>query len=139
LTEEDLKLVEAYGKTNFLILEDEPDVGDLTEECLRVLGLSGSIFHVRNIGQAQEALAKEENKIGFIISDWNLEELSGLDFLIHVRENPTYTNTPFLMVTANDNVSGMLVATKKGANEYLVKPWSPEELEEKVLSCLASL
>ena len=138
MNEAELKILENYTKINFLILEDEEDVGEVTEGCLRDFGFSGSIVRVCSIEEAAIALNDESTPIEFIISDWNLKELSGLDFLIMTREIPKYKATPFLMVTANDNVSGMLVATKRGATDYLVKPWNPDELREKLYNCLTS-
>ena len=123
---------------SFLIVEDEPDIQELLKDSLYDLGFTGEIFFSDTVEKAInisiDALEKQ-NPIGFFISDWNLIGLSGLDLLINLRSHLAYKNTPFLMVTANDNVSGMLVATKKGASEYLVKPWNQEELAQKISMC----
>ena len=117
---------------DFLIVEDEPDVADLLKESLEDKGFKGSFTIALSMEQAQSFISTRTDPFDFIISDWNLQEMSGLDLLLAIKENPEYKNTPFLMVTANDNVSGMLVAIKKGASEYLVKPWDQAELLEKV-------
>jgi two-component system chemotaxis response regulator CheY len=123
----------------FLVVEDEPDIQELLVDTLEEIGFSGQIEFSDNVEAAIDisvkALKDNNRPIDFFISDWNLIDLSGLDFLITLREHSAYKNTPFLMVTANDNVSGMLVATKKGASEYLVKPWDQEELAQKIAAC----
>lgn len=115
---------------NFLIVEDENDVADVLQIDLEEMGFNGKFFIANSVEEAQELALKED--INFIISDWNLEGLSGLDLLIYLRKKNQFDEIPFLMLTANDNVSGMLVATKRGADEYLVKPWSHSELKDKI-------
>lgn len=131
--------VEIPVDIHFLIVEDEPDVQELLMDTLVNLGFSGNVKFSESVVGAIEisylALKKERKPIDFFISDWNLVDMTGLDFLKSIRANSAYKNTPFLMVTANDNVSGMLVATKQGASEYLVKPWNQEELGQKIAMC----
>lgn len=130
--------VEVPANLNFLIVEDEQDVQGLLKDHLLELGFLGTITVCDNAEEALE-MAKDRieekgpiGKFDFIISDWNLRGISGLDLLIEIKNIPSYESTPFLMVTANDNVSGMLVATKKGASEYLVKPWDDNEIASKI-------
>lgn len=130
--------IEVPANLNFLIVEDEQDVQGLLKDHLLELGFEGSITVCDSAEEALE-IAKERieekgpiGKFDFIISDWNLKGVSGLDLLIEIKNIPSYQKTPFLMVTANDNVSGMLVATKKGASEYLVKPWDDNEIASKI-------
>jgi len=123
---------------NFLIVDDEEDIIEITAESLQEIGFTGNFYKAASINEASKLLESPQTKIDFIISDWNLEELSGLDFLILVKSNSSYQSLPFLMVTANDNVSGMLIASKKGASDYLVKPWDISELREKVGSAWAA-
>ncbi|MCR9206345.1 MAG: response regulator [Halobacteriovoraceae bacterium] len=119
---------------DFLIVEDEPDVAELLKESLVEEGFTGTFTKVTSMEEARSIIRERKNPFDFIISDWNLREMSGLDLLLEVKQVPDYKNTPFLMVTANDNISGMLVAIKKGASEYLVKPWEHQELLEKISS-----
>ena len=128
---------------SFLIVEDEADIQELLMDTLIDIGFTGKVQFSDNVEKAinicVEALHNNQRPIDFIISDWNLVDLSGLDLLISLRGHDAYKTTPFLMVTANDNVSGMLVATKKGASEYLVKPWNQEELAQKIALCWDNL
>lgn len=117
---------------NFLIVEDEPDVAELLRESLEEEGFKGPFTLASSMEEATTFIANRVAPFDFVISDWNLKEMSGLDLLLQIKEDTRYKDTPFLMVTANDNVSGMLVAIKKGASEYLVKPWDHRELIEKI-------
>lgn len=119
---------------NFLIVDDDSDIRDLLEDSVKEMGFTGEHFRKKSVEDAVDFCQGEKaERIDFILCDWNLEGLSGLDFLIQVRDIQELKDTPFLMVTANDNVSGMLIATKKGCSDYLVKPFSLEELALKVI------
>ncbi len=123
---------------SYLIVEDEGDIAELIKDNLIEFGFEGAITISDSAEHALELCQKSIEEKGilrpfdFIISDWNLSGLSGLDLLIEIKKIPEYEKTPFLMITANDNVSGMLFATKKGASEYLVKPWEDKELKTKL-------
>ncbi len=116
----------------FLIVEDEEDISELMKDTLSEMGFTGQVTLAESVEKAIELSHLENASYDFIISDWNLLGLSGLDLLISLKSENRYKNTPFLMVTANDNVSGMIVAMKKGASDYLVKPWTMEELQSKI-------
>ncbi len=117
---------------DFLIVEDENDVAEILKETLIEEGFNGSFTISHSTEEATKLIHETEKPFDFIISDWNLIGLSGLDLLMQVKSERDYKKTPFLMVTANDNVSGMLITIKKGASDYLVKPWEPAELLEKI-------
>jgi two-component system chemotaxis response regulator CheY len=116
----------------FLIVEDEEDISELMKDTLLEMGFTGQVTVAESVEKAIELSHLVNVSYDFIISDWNLLGLSGLDLLISLKSENRYKNTPFLMVTANDNVSGMIVAMKKGASDYLVKPWTMEELQSKI-------
>jgi two-component system chemotaxis response regulator CheY len=114
----------------FLIVEDEEDISELMKDTLLEMGFTGQVTVAESVEKAIELSHLVNVSYDFIISDWNLLGLSGLDLLISLKSENRYKNT--LMVTANDNVSGMIVAMKKGASDYLVKPWTMEELQSKI-------
>ena len=130
--------VEIPKGISFLIVEDQAEISELIKDNLIDLGFEGAITESDSAEHALELCKRSIEEKGilkpfdFIISDWNLKGLSGLDLLIEIKKISTYQQVPFLMITANDNVSGMLVATKKGASEYLVKPWEEDELATKI-------
>lgn len=124
--------IEIPRDIDFLIVEDEEDISEIIKEHLCEAGFKGSFIRLTSMEDAHSRLKERKKPFDFIISDWNLKNKSGLDLLKIIREIPRYKKTPFLMVTANDNVSGLLIASKKGATEYLVKPWEKKELLAKV-------
>lgn len=121
---------------NFLIVDDDTEVSDFLSEALDSFGFTGNKIFAHSVEEAislcNRSIDNKILKIDYILCDWNLGALSGLDFLMVVRGNKDLMQIPFVMVTANDNVSGMLVATKKGCSDYLVKPFTLEELQLKI-------
>ena len=120
---------------NFLIVEDEPDIADILKEELKEMKFTGKIYKANTFINAKACL--QQKVVNYIISDWNLEGPTGLDLLKYMRTNENYKNLPFLMVTGNHNIEEMLRATEEGSSDYLVKPWTPTELQRKVFSAWA--
>lgn len=80
------------------------------------------------IQQAQESGEPFE----FIVSDWNMPKMSGLDLLIKIRETEGIKDTPFLMVTAEAEQSNVIKVVQAGVSNFVVKPFKPETLQEKI-------
>lgn len=70
--------------------------------------------------------------IGLIISDWNMPNASGLDLLKRVRADGRFKHLPFLLVTAESEAAQVVEAMKAGVDNYVVKPFTPEKLKEKL-------
>ncbi len=68
----------------------------------------------------------------FIVSDWNMPILSGLDLLKKIRASEKYKSLPFLMVTAEAEQSNVVIAVKAGVSNFIVKPFSAQTLKEKI-------
>jgi len=75
--------------------------------------------------------------VDFIISDWNMPKMNGLDLLKAVRANTTGPRIPVLMVTAEANKDNIVQAAQAGADGYIVKPFSAATLREKLVKILA--
>lgn len=75
-----------------------------------------------------------ENKVpyDFIVSDWNMPQMSGLDLLKKVRETEGLEKLPFLMITAEAEQGNVVIAVKAGVSNFIVKPFSPQVLKEKI-------
>jgi two-component system, chemotaxis family, chemotaxis protein CheY len=73
-----------------------------------------------------------------IICDWNMPKMSGLELLKAVRSTDTIAATPFIMVTAEAEQKNIIEAIKSGVNNYIVKPFTPDTLAEKIKKVLAS-
>jgi len=80
------------------------------------------------IEQAKEAGEPFE----FIVSDWNMPKMSGLDLLIKIRGTEGIKDTPFLMVTAEAEQSNVVKVVQAGVSNFVVKPFKPDTLKEKI-------
>ena len=91
-------------------------------------------FH--NVDEATngvEALTKlRSGSFGLIISDWNMEPMTGLQLLREVRSDPALSATPFIMVTAESKTENVIAARQAGVSNYVVKPFNSETLRGKI-------
>lgn len=79
-----------------------------------------------------ENAIKEGSPYEFIVSDWNMPQLSGLDLLKKVRATPGLEKLPFLMITAEAEQGNVVIAVKAGVSNFIVKPFSAAVLKEKI-------
>ena len=90
----------------------------------------------RNIVEAEDGRAAvkilESEKIDFIVADWNMPQMSGIDLLRHVRQTEAIKDMPFLMVTAEAQQESIIEAGKARVDQYIVKPFSPDTMKEKI-------
>ena len=131
MTKTPLNLDFLLKEASFIILEDLASFRSKLITDLRLMKIEGHIYEAANLKSAYEITSNK--KIDFIISDWNLPDGSGLDFLKNLRTDPVYKNTPFLMWTTQNEVKNIIDAITAGATEYICKPWTHAELEEKIL------
>lgn len=114
-----------------LILEDMTNVREQMVNDLKSIGIKGKILEAENVQQAIEHT--QRGKIDMIISDWNLPDGTGLEFLKQTKSNASIANIPFIMCTTMDEITNIMEAIEEGATEYIVKPWDVDELADKVL------
>ena len=76
--------------------------------------------------------ALKSQKIDVVVSDWNMPNMSGLELLKAVRSDAELAKTPFLMITAEALKDNVIAAAKAGVNNYIVKPFTAEVLNEKI-------
>jgi len=87
-----------------------------------------------------EALAKlRASQFGLVISDWNMEPMTGLQLLKEVRADVRLKATPFIMVTAESKTENVIAAKEAGVNNYIVKPFNADTLKKKIESVLGAL
>jgi two-component system chemotaxis response regulator CheY len=81
-----------------------------------------------------------DSTIEMVITDWNMPNMGGLDLVKHLRGNPKTAKTPILMVTTRSVKEDILQALEAGVNSYILKPFTPQVLKEKLdqVSALAS-
>lgn len=118
-------------KINILVVEDNTRTMRLIQAVLKDMGV-GQVFSARDGREAQTFLDGAAELINLIICDWNMPRMTGLDLLKQVRTVDPHL--PFLMVTARGTVDSVMAAKKSGVSAYIVKPFSPAELEQKVVS-----
>lgn len=119
------------NKLHVLVVEDNPRTLKLIQAVLKDMGV-GQAFTATDGREAQMFLDGGDDLINLIVCDWNMPRMSGLDLLKQVRM--TRPGMPFLMVTARGTIDSVVAAKKNGVSAYVVKPFSPAELEQKVVA-----
>ena len=104
-----------------------------------VRNLLSQIGHldVEEAGDGIVALQKlRETQFGLVISDWNMEPMTGLQLLKEVRADNKLNATPFIMVTAESKTENVIAAKQAGVNNYIVKPFNADTPKQKIASVL---
>ena len=95
---------------------------------------------VDDAADGSAALGKMRDKrYGLVISDWNMEPMTGYELLKEVRGDPSLAKTPFIMVTAESKTENVIAAKKAGVNNYIVKPFNAQTLKTQDRSRLRRL
>ena len=116
-------------KMNILVVDDFATMRRIVKNILKQLGYEN--IHEADDGTSALEVLKRE-KIDFIISDWNMPQMSGIELLKTVRATEEWKDLPFLMVTAEGQKENVIEAVKNKVNNYIVKPFTPETLMEKI-------
>jgi two-component system chemotaxis response regulator CheY len=112
-----------------LIVDDYNTMVRIIRNLLRQLGFE----HIDDATDGSQALAKmQQRKYGLVISDWNMEPMTGYDLLQQVRSDPDLSATPFIMVTAESKTENVIAAKKAGVSNYIVKPFNAQTLKSKI-------
>jgi two-component system, chemotaxis family, chemotaxis protein CheY len=118
-----------------LVVDDYSTMVRIIRKLLKQIGYE----NVDEASNGEEALKKIKDKsYGLIISDWNMEPMTGFDLLKHVRAEEKTAKTPFILVTAESKPENVLAAQKAGVSNYLIKPFSAPVLKEKIDSVLTT-
>jgi two-component system chemotaxis response regulator CheY len=117
----------------FLIVDDSSTMRRIIINTLNKLGYK-QCHEAANGREGIERLATTQ--VDMIITDWNMPEMSGVDFIRAVRANANTCELPVLMVTTNAGEDDIVEALKAGANNYVVKPFTPDTIREKILAAL---
>ena len=121
------------GKEQILIVDDSPQTLEVIERNLSLQGYL--VFTAPGVEKAIRII--ESTPIDLVITDLKMPKVSGLDLVRHVREN--YKNTEVMMITGYATIEGAVNAVKTGAEEYLAKPFTDEELLSAVKRSLNRL
>ncbi len=112
----------------FLVVDDSATMRRIVINSLQRIGFSDTV----EAGDGQEALAKFDSSIKFVITDWNMPNMSGTEFTKVLRSREDGRHVPILMVTARSVKEDILTAMEAGVNNYIVKPFTPQVLKEKI-------
>ncbi|UTW54857.1 response regulator [Kordiimonas sp. SCSIO 12610] len=116
-----------------LIVDDYKTMLRIVRNLLKQLGFN-------NVDEATDgAMALEKARAksySLIISDWNMEPMTGYEFLKEVRADNQLKDTPFIMVTAESKTDNVIAAKKAGVNNYIVKPFNAATLKSKLVAVL---
>ena len=116
-----------------LIVDDYKTMLRIVRNLLKQLGFD----NVDEATDGSQALSKARAKpYGLIISDWNMEPMTGYELLKEVRADSQLKDTPFIMVTAESKTDNVIAAKKAGVNNYIVKPFNAATLKQKVTAVL---
>ncbi len=116
-----------------ITVDDSSTMRRIIKNTLQKIGFA-SVLEAGNGIEALEVMAK--NKVDMIVTDWNMPEMDGLTFVKTVRQKEQYKETPILMVTTEAAKEDILTALRSGVNNYVVKPFTPETLQEKLFKLL---
>ena len=112
-----------------LVVDDYQTMVRIMRNLLKQIGYE----NVDDASNGAAALEKVRAKrYSLIISDWNMEPMTGLELLQHVRAEAGSADTPFIMVTAESKTDNVLAARKSGVSSYIVKPFNAQMLKVKI-------
>lgn len=112
-----------------LIVDDFSTMRRIVRNILRQIGLN-NVVEADDGTTAWDILNRE--KIDFIVSDWNMPKMTGIELLRKVRSSETLGETPFLMVTAEAQQENIIEAVQAKVNNYIVKPFTADTLQQKI-------
>ncbi|NDU85908.1 MAG: chemotaxis protein CheY [Ferrovum sp.] len=113
----------------FLVVDDFSTMRRIVRNLLKELGFT-------NVVEAEDgidALNKlKSGDIEFVVSDWNMPNMTGIDLLRNIRKDPALKHLPVLMVTAEAKKENIIEAAQSGASGYIVKPFTAATMDEKL-------
>ncbi len=117
-----------------LIVDDSPTMRRILKNSLKHLGYE-------DVGEAEngrEALSMlHVDQYNFIVTDWNMQEMDGLTFVKTIKEESEFAAIPILMVTTSSQQEDVIEAMRAGFNNYVIKPFTPQVLKQKIDTILA--
>jgi two-component system, chemotaxis family, chemotaxis protein CheY len=118
-----------------LVVDDYNTMVRIVRKLLKQIGYED----VDEAANGEQALGMiQKTQYGLIISDWNMEPMTGFELLQRVRAAEATAKTPFILVTAESRPDNIVAAQKSGASEYIVKPFTAPVLKEKIEKALAA-
>ncbi len=121
----------------FLVVDDSVTMRRIVVNSLKNIGYDSFV----EAGEGKEAIEKitADGNINFLITDWNMPGVSGLDLVKSLRSNSRYSKLPILMVTTRGVKEDIIEALNAKVSNYIVKPFTPQILKEKIEQILATI
>jgi two-component system chemotaxis response regulator CheY len=117
-----------------LTIDDSVTVRDIIRNAVEVLGYE--CIEAEDGAAGLEVVYKSSNDIILILLDWNMPIMDGLTFLKTIKARPEYNSIPVTMVTSENEMSKIINAVSEGAKNYIIKPFTQEEILKKILESL---
>lgn len=112
----------------FLVVDDSATMRRIVGNSLERIGYEDVV----KAADGREALDRFDDSVDFVITDWNMPNMSGLDFVRALRSRENGSAIPVLMVTTRSVKEDIVSAAQAGVDNYVVKPFTPEVLKEKI-------
>ena len=119
----------------FLVVDDSLTMRRIIINALQRIGYNDTV----EASDGKDALEKFDGSIGFVITDWNMPTMSGVEFARAIRANSVGASVPILMVTTRGAREDIVAAVEAGVNNYILKPFTPSVLKEKIDRLLAGI
>jgi two-component system, chemotaxis family, chemotaxis protein CheY len=122
--------------TRFLVVDDFSTMRRILRNLLKELGF----MNVQEAEDGVEALAKlRSEKFDFVVSDWNMPNMNGIELLQAIRADDKLKHLPVLMVTAEAKRDNIIMAAQAGASGYVIKPFTAATLDEKLMKIFRTM
>jgi two-component system, chemotaxis family, chemotaxis protein CheY len=119
-----------------LVVDDSSTMRRIIKNTLHKVGYTD--IHEGEDGLQGWNVLNSIDGIGMLITDWNMPEMNGLELVKKVRADPRFTDLPIIMITTEGGKTEVITALKAGVNNYIVKPFTPDVLREKLVAVLGN-
>ncbi len=120
-----------------LVVDDSKTMRTILGKML--VGIGYEVCQAGNGREALEVMDREYPDVSLVLADWNMPEMNGLDLIKIVRSNPLYSSMPILMITTRGTEHDVVEALQAKVNSYIMKPFTPQELKEKIEGILKTV
>ncbi len=122
---------------NILTVDDSDTIRRIIGATVQTLGYNVLEGNCGN--EALKVLQENKDNVGLVLLDWNMPGMNGLEVLQEIKANDETRDIPVMMVTTESEKSYIVKAVQAGAVNYLIKPFTQEELAGKILECLEAI
>ncbi len=119
-------------KKKLLIVDDEPSIGLILEHYFS----KEYLVELKSNGQEAMNWLQEGHHIDAIVADFEMPLMNGLDFIKKLRSSTRFSDIPLIMLSGKDETSNKINCLRHGADDYMVKPFNPEELDVRIKNVL---